>query len=136
MKRWIAVVAMALLVAAPLANARDAILTWTATGDDATYGRATSYELRYKSIPVAGTDTLTWWNSAGTITTGTPGLPGARDSGFASGLDSLKSWYFCIRVVDDAWNRSGFSNIAVLPPFVVRDTIAPSRVTGLSGRWR
>src|SRR5215204_909542 len=39
-------------------------LRWTATGDDGTTGRAARYDIRYSRYPIAGTDTVGWWNAA------------------------------------------------------------------------
>lgn len=134
MKRFGAVLVLLALCASSIASARDVMLTWTATGDDGGVGKATSYELRYKSVAIAGVDTLSWWNTSGVISTGPPSLAGATDSAIVAGLDTTRTWYFMIRAVDDVGNRAGFSNLAVVPP--PRDTIPPAPIRSLNGRWR
>ena len=54
-----------------VASDSTATLSWTATGDDGTVGRASRYDLRYRTTPISGVDTLSWWNAA-TAATGVP----------------------------------------------------------------
>ena len=76
-------------------------LVWTAPGDDGSSGTATSYALRYRTTPIVGTDTLSWWNAA-TAVTGlpTPRLAGSVDSVRVRRWDSgpvLRQWGTSIR---------------------------------------
>jgi hypothetical protein len=89
-------------------------LRWTAPGDDGNVGRATSYDLRYRTGAVTGTDTLSWWNAA-TQATGepVPRAAGQTDSTRVSGLNPSTTYYFIIRAADEVPNWSGFSNVAV-----------------------
>ena len=61
--------ALAAIVLPRFAAADSVTLSWTAPGDDGTVGRATSYEMRYSDQPVAGQDTLSWWNGATSVGT-------------------------------------------------------------------
>lgn len=120
------------------------VLNWTAPGDDGTTGRATTYDLRYRTTAVTGTDTLTWWNGA-TVVTGEPipGVSGASDSLRVRGLQPLTSYYFIIKTSDEVPNWSGYSNVAlkstsgdVTAPAAIADlTITGATGTTLSLRW-
>ena len=88
-------------------------LEWTAPGDDGNVGRAYQYRIRFSTNAV-GADTAAWWNAA----TAAAGLPapspaGQVDSARVAGLQSGTTYYFLVRAVDDAYNESGFSNVAV-----------------------
>lgn len=98
---------------APEAARADSItLSWTATGDDGALGRATSYELRFSEQAVSGTDTTTWWNNASTAgILPPPATAGSRESYVMSGLATGSTYYFVLRVADEAGNWSGFSNV-------------------------
>jgi len=119
-------------------------LHWTATGDDGTTGTATSYNLRYRTVAIAGTDTLSWWNAA-TSATGlpVPHAPGTTDSVSVRGLIPLTTYYFVIRVADEVPNWSGFSNVAVkttsgdlTAPVAVADlTVTATTGTSATVRW-
>jgi len=117
---------------------------WTATGDDGVTGTATSYNLRYRTVAIAGTDTLSWWNAA-TPATGlpVPHASGTTDSVSVRGLTPLTTYYFVIRVADEVPNWSGFSNLAVkttsgdlTAPATVADlTVTATTGTSASVRW-
>lgn len=120
------------------------LLQWTAPGDDGTVGRATTYDVRYRTTAISGTDTTTWWNGA-TQTTGepVPGVSGATDSLRVRGLTPLTTYYFMIRAADEVPNWSGYSNVAVksttgdatAPAAITNLTITGSTGTSLALRW-
>jgi hypothetical protein len=88
-------------------------LTWTATGDNGSVGRAGAYVLKH-----LGT-TITESNFAAANTV--PGLPAPQDAGLTesftvNGLDSTLLYYFAIRADDEDGNRSPVSNNAVKTP--------------------
>jgi hypothetical protein len=103
---------------------------WTAPGDDGLAGRAARYQLRYRTVAIAGTDTLSWWNAA-TAVAGlpTPGIAGATDSVTVTGLDPTATYYFIVIAADEVPNWSGYSNVAIRPP--VTDTRPPAAVADL-----
>lgn len=109
----VAGVALSAALLLPLSAAADSItLSWTAPGDDGSVGRATSYELRYSDQPVAGQDTVSWWNAA--LVAGplpSPQSAGARESFLVSGLTTGLTYYFVLRTSDEVPNVSGFSNV-------------------------
>ena len=141
-------VVLALLIAGSAAaqTAADSALTvvWTAPGDDGSTGTATTYDLRYRTTPVVGTDTLSWWNAA-TKVTGLPAphLAGSTDSVRVRGLIPVTTYYFVLRTADEVPNWSGFSNIAnlttsgdVTPPGGIADlTVTGTTGTSISLRW-
>jgi hypothetical protein len=119
-------------------------LQWTAPGDDGSTGTATQYALRYRTVPIAGTDTLSWWNAATPVS----GLPiprpaGSTDSIRVRGLVPSTTYYFILRTADEVPNWSGFSNFAVLSTsgdLVAPGTIADLAITATTGstialRW-
>lgn len=120
------------------------LLVWTAPGDDGNTGTATTYALRYRTVPVSGTDTLTWWNAATSVS----GLPsprpaGSTDSMRVRNLQPLTTYYFILRAADEVPNWSGFSNIASkttggdsTPPSAIADlSVTGATGSSLSLRW-
>jgi hypothetical protein len=92
-------------------------LSWIAPGDDGNQGQVSSYDLRYSTSAPAGTDTTGWWNAipnSQRLTLGPPlASAGATDSKLVTGLTPGTTYYFVLEALDEAFNRSGFSNIAV-----------------------
>lgn len=120
------------------------VLQWTAPGDDGSVGRATSYDLRYRTTAISGTDTLTWWNGATQVSgEPIPSTAGATDSMRVRGLIPLTTYYFIIKAGDEVPNWSGYSNVATktttgdnTPPAAIT-TLAVTGVTAnsISVRW-
>jgi len=126
--------AVALLVMGSDATAQSAsdstTLLWTAPGDDGTVGRATSYDIRYRSTAIVGADTLSWWNAATLVANlPSPGVAGATDSVVVRGLDPARTYWFILRTADEIPNWSGFSNVAIKLPSV--DVVRPAAITDL-----
>jgi hypothetical protein len=120
------------------------VLQWTAPGDDGNVGRATSYDLRYRTTGISGTDTTSWWNGATQVTgEPAPGAAGVTDSMRVRGLQPQTTYYFMIRAADEVPNWSGFSNLAVkstsgdsTPPSAIADlTVTGSTGNSLALRW-
>lgn len=119
-------------------------LLWTAPGDDGNVGTASQYALRYRTVPISGIDTLSWWNAA-TPAVGlpTPHPAGATDSATVRGLQPLTTYYFVIRAADEVPNWSGFSNVAMkttsgdaTAPSAIADlTVTGTTGTSLALRW-
>lgn len=135
---WVwAVCALARLAAFPViahAQTPSTTLTWTAPGDDASIGKATSYEARYSTSrpDTATVATFNAWWSAATPIMGmpTPLVAGSTQSvivapsgGFPSGVKI----YFVIRSLDEVPNYSTLSNVAwrdfidFVPPSPIMD---------------
>jgi len=82
-------------------------LSWTAPGDDEDEGTATSYDVRYSTSTIIEGN----WDSA-TEATGepTPSSAGSVENMTVSGLLAETSYYFAIKVSDEAQNESDISN--------------------------
>lgn len=119
------------LVQAQTSADSSVVLLWTAPGDDGLVGRATSYDIRYRTTNIVGTDTTSWWNAATQVTgEPAPGNSGATDSMRVRGLNPLTTYYFLIRAADEVPNWSGFSNLATKT--TSGDGTAPATVADLT----
>ncbi len=101
-------------------------LDWTSTGDDGLVGTAESYEIRYSTSPI------TSGNFSGGMLVGSPPVPsvsGSPETKTVGGLTPGETYYFALKVVDEAGNKSGLSNVV---SGTTVDDIAPSTVTDLS----
>jgi len=122
-------------------------LVWTAPGDDGNVGTASTYQLRYRTAPISGTDTLGWWNAATPVTPmPVPRIAGSTDSVVVGGLNWATTYYFIIKACDDGMppardangnplppvpNCSGFSNVAIKAIGPAPDVTPPSRIVDL-----
>ena len=120
------------------------VISWTAPGDDGTTGRATSYDLRYRSTPISGIDTLSWWNAATPVPAEPiPGVAGSTDSVRVRGLTPITTYYFVLRVADEVPNWSAYSNVgsaATSGDLTAPGPVADLAMTGTTGtsvsiRW-
>lgn len=128
---------LALLVfAAPPARGQvnpdsSVVLQWTAPGDDGSSGRASIYDIRYRTTAISGTDTTTWWNGATQVTgEPSPSNPGQIDSMRVRGLLPVTTYYFMVRTGDEVPNWSGYSNLA--QKSTSGDVIAPAAISTLA----
>lgn len=83
-------------------------LTWTATGDDGTVGRASSYEIRYSESPI----TEETFPSAVLVVGPDPLPAGSPESFEVTGLNFLTTYYFAIMAFDEFSNAGPMSNLA------------------------
>ncbi len=121
---------------APIANlgvssvtGGSATLAWTAVGDDSLTGTATSYDLRYSTSPINAGN----WSSATQVAgEPSPAAPGTSQSTTVSGLANQTTYYFALRVTDDAGNTSALSNV---PTGTTLDVVRPAAVNNLSVGW-
>jgi len=135
-RRWCRAVLGLSLVALvpPLARAQTAaqdtaVVSWTSTGDDGMIGTAAGFDLRVSESPINGTN----FDLALRVT----GLPapvasGTRQSVTVRGLTRGTTYYFALKVVDDAGNVSNLSNLARWD--WVLDTAPPSAPHGVRGK--
>ncbi|MFC2061090.1 DUF2341 domain-containing protein [Elusimicrobiota bacterium] len=81
-------------------------LTWTATGDNGSTGTATSYDIRYNDVEVTDIN----WDTSIQITD----EPSPKASGQAELFDKQltpgATYYFAIKAIDEAGNKSAISN--------------------------
>lgn len=101
-------------------------LRWTAVGDDSLTGTATSYDVRYSTSPITATN----WASA-TQATGepTPGSAGTVQNFTVSGLTRQTTYYFALKVADEAGNVSALSNVVNT---TTPDQTAPAAIRDLA----
>ncbi|QRN99607.1 lamin tail domain-containing protein [Archangium violaceum] len=109
-------------------------LSWLPVGDDGAAGTATSYDLRYSTsaITAESFESLT-----DRVSTGAPQAPGSPDPETATvtGLSPSTTYYFALKVRDDAGNSS-FSVISAETANAspcVPDCAAPSSTCGADG---
>lgn len=102
----------------------EAVLSWTAPGNDGMQGRAVEYDLRCYRRKL----TIQAWDSAQVVN----GLPAPKpatekETFTVSGLPA-GTWWFRLRTADGALNWSDLSNVASAE---IGDTIPPRQVTDL-----
>lgn len=106
---------LAIALAAPRAAAitpTSAILEWSAPGDNAGSGTATSYQIRYGTAAI-GADTTVWWNAATAVASPpAPAPAGTLQSVTLSGLAPSTTYRALLLAFDEAGNRSPYSNVA------------------------
>lgn len=108
-----------------------ATLAWTAVGDDSLTGTATAYDLRYSTAPITEAN----WSSATQVSgEPAPASPGTAQSKTVTGLSREVTYYFALKVADDAGNQSALSNV---PSVTTPDTTAPAAILdlGVSFIW-
>ena len=113
--RWVVpatLLALSLLVPA-LARAQDAAtdsltLRWTATGDDGTLGTAAQYDLRMSDVTLSEAN---WDQAAALSGLPVPAVSGTEQQCVVRGLVPGATYYFALRVRDDAGNWSEVSNV-------------------------
>ncbi|MFC1756764.1 fibronectin type III domain-containing protein [Patescibacteria group bacterium] len=104
-------------------------LTWTAPGDDAGSGTATTYDVRYSTATINDGN----WGLA-TQATGepSPSVAGSSESFTVTGLSPSTTYYFAIKTSDEVPNESAISNVDSLATTATPDTTAPSAVSDLA----
>ncbi len=103
-----------------------ALLSWTATGDDSLTGAAASYDIRYSTSPITAGN----WASASQATgEPAPTASGTTQTFTVRGLGRQVTYYFAMRVTDDAGNPSALSNVASA---TTSDTMPPGRINDLA----
>lgn len=98
--------------AIPRSAAASVTLRWTAPGDDETIGRATAYQLRYTNTPITE---ASFDGATPVVGIPAPGLPGSTETFTVSGLVPNQVYFFAIKTLDEAGNRSGLSNVVAYP---------------------
>lgn len=97
---------------ASVAQTADSIfLNWTATGDDATIGTATTYDLRYSTSPMA--NAADFAGATPVIGEPAPAASGGDEIFEVTGLNPETAYYFAIVARDEAGNPSPLSNVVL-----------------------
>lgn len=105
-------------------------LTWTAPGDDVSYGTAYSYDIRYSDTILSEAN---WDASIVAQGTSTPQSAGTSESLEVTVPVAGTTYYFGVKTLDEGGNVSGLSNIAIaitdtIDPTVPSDLVATSSV--------
>jgi len=103
-----------------------ATVAWTAVGDDSLTGTAASYDLRYSTSPITAAN---WGSATQAAGEPTPGAAGTAQSHTVTGLNRQTTYYFALRVADDAGNVSAISNV---PSATTPDQTRPAAITNLA----
>ncbi len=112
-------------------GAGSARLRWSATGDNGRTGRAARHDIRYATFEIDDTN----FKDATPIDAPDPGEPGTSQELLLSDLQAETTYWFALRVYDEANNRSRTSNLASMTtgdfetPGAVTDMVA-EEVTG------
>jgi subtilisin family serine protease len=93
------------------ADTASVILTWTAPGDDGSSGRASLYDVRYSSAPIAPENFV----AATPVPSRPPLLAGLRERLRVSGLHSSTDYYFAMRAIDELGNLGPIGDAARVP---------------------
>lgn len=110
------------------------VLHWTASGDDGMAGLATRYDVRYSTSPIGDVS----FASATPVTQNlTPKAPGQAESLTVTGLTQQTTYWFAVKVGDEAGNWSALSNVVQVttpaldftPPAAITDLAATSEDT-------
>jgi hypothetical protein len=96
------------LAAAPGQNNGEINLTWTATGDDGSVGRALAYEIRYSPAQITSGN---WSSALAWATPPNPTVSGTTQSTTLTSLVPGESYYVGIKAYDDAANAAALSNV-------------------------
>lgn len=115
-------------------------LSWTAVGDDGLDGTASVYDIRYATFEITDSN---WDSALQTNDEPTPQLAGAVETYTVNNLGSGTTYYFAIKVVDEADNWSGQSNVvtrttqaANTPPSDIADLMASNpTMSSLTLSW-
>lgn len=83
-------------------------LQWTSTGDDTSSGTATKYLIRYSTATLTEDN---FYNGSAPGDPPTPLVAGTVQTKLISGLSSGTTYYFAIKVVDEAGNVGAISNV-------------------------
>lgn len=94
-------------------------LEFTATGDDGVVGQATTYDLRYATFEITAS---TWDVARKAYSEPAPQPAGALETVKVSTLFPSITYFFALRVADEAGNLSGLSNV----PVATTDPAPPS----------
>jgi len=104
-------------------------LAWTAPGDDAAAGTATTYDIRYSTSTI---NTGNWGAATQINGEPTPSVASTSESMTVTGLSAGTTYYFAIKTGDEIINWSGVSNSPSLAT-TGGDETAPAAVSDLSG---
>jgi chitodextrinase len=106
-----------------------ATLGWTAVGDDSLTGAATTYDIRVSTAPITA---LNFASASVVSGAPAPAAPGTAQSVTARNLSRQTTYYFAMRVSDEAGNVSALSNV---PSAITPDTLSPAAIRDLAASF-
>jgi phosphodiesterase/alkaline phosphatase D-like protein len=106
-----------------------ATVSWVAVGDDSLTGTATSYDVRYFTSPITATN---WAIATQASNEPTPSPSGTSQNFTVRGLSRQVTYYFAVKVTDEAGNVSALSNV---PSATTPDTAPPAAILDLSSSF-
>ncbi|MFH1061263.1 MAG: fibronectin type III domain-containing protein [Candidatus Omnitrophota bacterium] len=101
-------------------------LGWTAPGDNASTGTATSYDMRYSTALIT---TANWASATQATGEPTPTAAGTSQTMTISGLSRETAYYFALKASDEVPNQSSLSNVINT---TTPDQTAPAAIANLS----
>jgi hypothetical protein len=116
-------------------------LVWSAPGDDGKKGTAHKYQIRYSTKPI---NDQNWDKTTEVKRPPKPRTSGTKESLRVAALTPQTTYYFAIRAVDEAGNRSSISNIAqgatqkpdTTPPAPISDlSVTQASATTITLSW-
>lgn len=110
------------------ADSQYVTLTWTAPGDDSTYGRASEYDLRYNTEPISVTNFYT----STRVTIAPPDTAGTTEYATITGLEPCELYYFAIITHDEVPNIAELSNVIQGSPCDYNDFTPPAAINDLA----
>lgn len=87
-----------------------ATLTWSAPGNDGSSGKAASYDVRYSAANITNDDEFNFATKVEKVPA--PQEAGTSETLEILGLNPLTTYYFAIKISDEAPNTSALSNVA------------------------
>ena len=101
-------------------------LTWNSPGDDDNMGTATSYDIRYSTLPITESNFSAVTQLAGEPS---PAAAGASQNVTVTGLAQDTTYYFAMKTSDEAPNISALSNVVSLATLseIISPVIIPER---------
>ncbi|MEK7216166.1 MAG: fibronectin type III domain-containing protein, partial [Chloroflexota bacterium] len=103
------------------------VLSWIATGDNGYSGQAASYDLRFATFSLPSG--IEFDPAAAVPRIPSPRLAGSPETATVSGLEPDTTFYFALKVLDEAGLASGLSNSATAHTL---DIVPPGPVTDLA----
>jgi phosphodiesterase/alkaline phosphatase D-like protein len=103
-----------------------ATLSWTVTGDDSLTGTANLYDVRYSTSPITAANFASASQASGEPA---PTAPGTTQTFTVTGLTRQTTYYFAVKIRDEAGNFSAISNVPsgttpdLTPPAAINDLV-------------
>ena len=97
-------------------------LTWTASGDDGVIGTAASYDVRYSTSQITEAN---WAGASQVAGESVPQVSGTSQTMIVGSLLTNTTYFFALKISDEALNISGVSNSPSAMTITILDTTKP-----------